>query len=81
MPPWLVATQMQYCGSTRTFTKKGELRRVPSDQTNVNEVKPVPSPSHDEIALRAYELWEERGRAHGSDQDDWYLAEQELRAV
>jgi hypothetical protein len=54
---------------------------MPSDQTDVNEVTPVPSPSHDEIALRAYELWEERGRGHGSDQDDWYLAEQLLRAV
>ena len=54
---------------------------MPSDQTNVDEVKPVPSLSHDEIALRAYELWEERGRAQGSDRDDWYLAEQQLRAV
>ena len=54
---------------------------MPSAQMDVNEVAPVPSPSHDEIALRAYELWEERGRAHGSDQDDWYLAEQQLRAV
>lgn len=50
-----------------------------SDQRDVNEVTAVPEPSYDEIAVRAYELWEERGRAHGSDQEDWYLAEQQLQ--
>jgi hypothetical protein len=52
-----------------------------SDRPDVNEVTPVQGPSHDEIARRAYELWEERGRAHGSDEEDWYLAEQQLQAV
>jgi monoterpene epsilon-lactone hydrolase len=38
-----------------------------------------PGPSHEEIALRAYQLWEERGKPQGSHVEDWYLAEAELR--
>src|SRR5687768_15158905 len=36
-------------------------------------------PIHDDIARRAYQLYEERGREHGRDQEDWYQAERELR--
>ncbi|MGH9613349.1 MAG: DUF2934 domain-containing protein [Bryobacteraceae bacterium] len=32
-----------------------------------------------EIARRAYELYEERGREHGFHEDDWYRAEGEIR--
>lgn len=37
-------------------------------------------PTHDEIAARAYQCWQERGGGHGASEDDWYRAEQELRA-
>ncbi len=30
------------------------------------------------IAIRAYQLYEERGRQHGRDLDDWLLAEAEI---
>ena len=30
------------------------------------------------IAQRAYEIYESRGGGHGSDQDDWFKAEQEV---
>jgi hypothetical protein len=33
----------------------------------------------EEIARRAYELWQQRGSPHGSDADDWHRAERELR--
>ena len=36
-------------------------------------------PTHDEIARRAHQLWEERGRPDGSSDVDWYRAEHELR--
>lgn len=32
------------------------------------------------IAARAYECWQERGCPIGSDQEDWFKAEAELRA-
>ena len=35
---------------------------------------------HGEITRLAYFYWEARGRAHGSPEDDWYRAEQELQA-
>ncbi len=34
---------------------------------------------HDEIALLAYQYYEERGGEHGWHEEDWYRAEQELR--
>ncbi len=34
--------------------------------------------SEDKIRLRAYELFESRGREHGHDLDDWLQAEQEI---
>lgn len=37
------------------------------------------SPTHDEIARRAYRLYEERGGGHGRDWEDWLQAELELR--
>jgi hypothetical protein len=33
---------------------------------------------HDDIARRAYERYELRGRTDGDDQDDWFEAEREL---
>ena len=30
------------------------------------------------IARRAFEIFESRGRAHGNDREDWFLAESEL---
>lgn len=35
-------------------------------------------PSHDEIAGRAYEIFQSRGGEHGHDRDDWLQAEYEL---
>ena len=33
---------------------------------------------HSRVALRAYQLFENRGRAHGRDWEDWFRAEQEI---
>ena len=33
---------------------------------------------HEQIALRAHQLWEERGCPIGSPQEDWLRAEQEI---
>jgi hypothetical protein len=35
-------------------------------------------PTHDEIALLAYSLYESRGRQEGHQMEDWLRAEQEL---
>ena len=38
----------------------------------------IPRPIHEEIAQRAYELWEQRGRPNGSREEDWFRTESEL---
>lgn len=35
--------------------------------------------THEQIALLAHRYWTERGFQHGSHEEDWYRAEQELR--
>jgi hypothetical protein len=37
-------------------------------------------PSHEQIAARAYQLWEARGRPGGADWENWFEAERALRA-
>jgi Protein of unknown function (DUF2934) len=36
------------------------------------------NPSHEQIAVRAYEIWQQRGSSHGGHETDWFQAEQEL---
>ena len=36
-------------------------------------------PSHHDISVQAYLLWERGGRKHGGHEHDWQQAEQELR--
>src|SRR5258708_2563166 len=36
-------------------------------------------PTHDEIACRAHQLYQERGCEPGRDVEDWFQAERELR--
>jgi hypothetical protein len=38
-------------------------------------------PTHDEIARRAYEIFIERGRPEGQDQEHWFAAEAQLTAA
>ena len=64
----------------RDLDDERDLRIMQSDKPDVYEVTAVTGPSHAEIALRAYELWEERGRGYGFDEEDWYLAERQLQA-
>ena len=51
------------------------------EQIDANEHADLPGPSHEDIARRAYQLWEERGKPHGSPEEDWHLAEHQLRAA
>jgi hypothetical protein len=44
-----------------------------------NEI--VGTASSNAVAVRAYKLFEERGREPGRDVDDWLRAEQELRSA
>lgn len=40
----------------------------------------VAGPTHEQIAVRAYQVWEAHGRPVGTDREDWMEAEQILHA-
>ena len=40
---------------------------------------PAAPPAYDDIARRAYELYQQRGAADGQEVDDWLRAEAELK--
>ncbi len=45
------------------------------------ELKPIPVPTHEEIAQLAVQYWIERGYEHGKAEQDWFRAEQQLRGI
>jgi Protein of unknown function (DUF2934) len=49
----------------------------PNDSTT-NLMASTQDDRHEEIALRAYGLWQERGSPIGSPEEDWLRAEQEI---
>lgn len=50
-------------------------RSTAEDRTLMSE------PSRDDIARRAYDLYQARGAEDGRDMDDWLRAERELRGT
>jgi len=40
-----------------------------------------PAPTHDEIAARAYQIYQERGYTAGDPMQDWLQAERELNVA
>lgn len=60
-----------------------EIADTPASEPTATENAPssverASGPTHDEIARRAYQLFEERGRAPGREWEDWFRAEREL---
>ena len=47
---------------------------APSSKTNR-------MPSHEEVSSLAHRFFEQRGRQHGSHEQDWFRAEQELAEI
>ena len=53
-------------------------RRRHAEAAEIERSQPVTSIPIEDISRRAYELFLERGGAHGADIDDWLRAEREL---
>lgn len=49
-------------------------------RNRANLAGPKESPTHEEIELRAYQIFQERGGSHGQDLQDWWEAERQLLA-
>lgn len=67
-----------------TTTKTTTAKRAPAKKPTTAKMTVAPktvtaaTPTHDEIARRAYQLFEDRGFQHGHDIEDWKRAEAEL---
>lgn len=52
----------------------------PAGSSGLRELSST-GPTEEQIRLRAYELYVERGRADGQNLEDWFLAEGELTEI
>lgn len=62
--------------STSGVAVKAEKPVITPKQSTPKKV--IVSITFEQIAQRAYEMWEQRGYSHGNDVDDWCRAEAEL---
>jgi hypothetical protein len=60
--------------------KKGNGAQAPSVEQK-EEASMSHGPTQDQIRLRAYQIYLERGGHHGQELDDWLRAERELQKV
>jgi len=60
-------------------SRKLEMVKTEPRKNVVVPINRVPSNIEDEIRLRAYELYLQRGPASGSEAEDWLTAEREVR--
>ncbi len=60
---------------TPTELSRQEREQVQQEHTG----GPMHTFGHEEIARRAYQLWEQRGGGHGCPDEDWFQAVKELR--
>ena len=49
-----------------------------SKRRAVKEQPQPEAPTEDQVAVRAYEIWVERGRPEGTDREVWFEAERRL---
>jgi Protein of unknown function (DUF2934) len=60
-------------------TRKLEMVKTEPRKNVVVPINRVPVNLEDEIRRRAYELYQQRGTASGSEAEDWLTAEREVR--
>ena len=53
--------------------------KAPSGKAQAAKAAAKGEPSHEDISRRAYELYLERGSVEGHHDEDWLIAEAELR--
>lgn len=65
---------------TKQVITMPEAGSVPTIRKAVSPSSPTPIDLDEQIRRRAYELYEERGRTPGFENEDWLRAEHEVRA-
>ncbi|GEM_PF-6115646 len=62
-------------------SKKDKEIALEAAQESVVAANPVQESYFESVKRKAYELYAKRGKQHGMDRHDWFLAENELRFV
>jgi len=55
--------------------------KTTSETTKKTRKATKPAPTHDQVAARAYEIYQERGYTPGDPMQDWLQAERDLAAA
>jgi Protein of unknown function (DUF2934) len=72
-------TPAEAAAEARSTAEPRKLGIVKSEPRKNGSVNLVPINLEDEIRRRAYELYQQRGPASGSEAEDWLTAEREVR--
>jgi hypothetical protein len=72
--PKAAAKSRKSAPSNSAKTKSAAKKSVASANGSGNSI------AHDQVARLAHRFFEERGHTHGHHEEDWFRAEQELRA-
>jgi hypothetical protein len=67
-----------YSKKEQKMEKNVRTKNNPQSEEDQTISRPAETPSDEEIALRAYEIYVDRGQADGRDLDDWLEAKREL---
>jgi hypothetical protein len=59
--------------------RKNNVVKMSKPESGMPRSAPQSAVQSDEIARRAYEIFQRRGGTHGADLDDWLQAERQLR--
>jgi len=62
-------------------TTRSKKVAAPSAQENAALAHPQVNGNEEAIRVRAYQLFEQRGRIHGHDVEDWFRAKSEIVVV
>jgi len=65
---------------TKKKTSKKSSKKTVAGKVSRKKAVAAVDPTYDEIAARAYVVWERKGRPEGRDMENWREAEAELRA-
>ena len=66
----------QHSAQTNKSAKNKRITRIDEPRPEYTAAHAL---DHEEIARLAYGAWEARGHRHGSPEDDWFWAEEQLR--
>jgi hypothetical protein len=75
----VAAAEVKQQSSDNSNEQTLHAARGVNDGSASSATKQTISIGDEEVRRRAYELWEQRGRQHGKDADDWFRAESEIR--